>query len=50
MAMPNPSSNEWRVWLHLPTGRAAFYFPDEDAATVFAVRNGSVVERAPINH
>jgi hypothetical protein len=38
----------WRVWLHLPTGCVARYFEDEDEATVFAVRNGSKAEHAPI--
>lgn len=46
--MPNPCCHEWRVWLHLPTGRVARYFPDQDAATVFAVRNASKAEHAPI--
>ena len=44
----NDSSHEWLVWLHLPTGRIAFYFPDEDAANVFAVRNSATVEHKPI--
>lgn len=46
--MLNPSSNEWRVWVHEPTGRRAYYFPDQDAAIVFAVRHGSQAEHAPI--
>lgn len=44
----NPSDHEWLVWLHLPTGRVAHYFPDPDAAGVFAVRNGGRVEHKPI--
>ena len=38
----------WRVWLHYGTGRAAWYFPDEDSARVFCVRmGGDSVEFAP---
>ena len=47
--MPTPSSHEWRVWVAEPTGRRAHYFPDLDAAIVFAVKHGSQAEHAPIN-
>ena len=48
--MPNPSSHEWLVWLHLPTGRVAYYFPDEDAARVFAIKNSTLPVHKPIDH